>query len=271
MINIELSKVLPNRAHEFFAALLPGLFFVISVGLANPELALRVVKGAAAGFALGHYATLAVMMFLAFVVGEAFILVVALTQFLFGYAYRVKLFVYCWFCRWPLRPLFRWLVMKPRWQTSPTVSRWRMVIETRAQMGFQPEVNTLRESWLILARRLMQARCGIEPDKINDTNWDAFYPFLSTPAVEDIRGLMSMIAVQATGWAGIVATRLAPLLRNKYYLGLCVFLILNGLLHEYYVAMRRVDPRVSCGIAIRALLKEFPRIDLKSDSRAEES
>ena len=66
-----------------------------------------------------------------------------------------------------------------------------------------------------------------------------------------------MIASHATGWCGLVATRLAPALWNKYYLALCALFVLVGLRSDYYVAGRRTDPVAASLGRTRALLKEY--------------
>jgi hypothetical protein len=71
-----------------------------------------------------------------------------------------------------------------------------------------------------------------------------------------------MIATHATGWSGIAALQIAPALRNKYYICFCLFLILNGLIHDFYVVVRRFNPIAGGYINIRAALREFPKPQL---------
>jgi hypothetical protein len=55
MVNIDLSKVLPNRAYEYLAAFLPGLFFELSIALANPDLVVRLTANVEHSLTVGHY------------------------------------------------------------------------------------------------------------------------------------------------------------------------------------------------------------------------
>jgi hypothetical protein len=76
---------------------------------------------------------------------------------------------------------------------------------------------------------------------------------------EEFRGSVTVIACHAAGWAGLGATCVAPALRDRYYIAFCLFLVLNGLLHAYYVIRRQFDPRLAGALALRAVIRGFPR------------
>lgn len=260
MVNIDLSKVIPSRAHEFFVGFLPGLFFVFSVMLANPDLIARLAAKSAQSLTLGHYATFAIVLFLAFVIGNAFILVDMFIQYLLGYAYDFKLFLLLKLYKWPLRQITDRLAKWRRLQRVEAFNRFRMRIQVRAQVGFEPEWQKFWSCWIVLARRLLKVRYGIEhvPD---DNAWSVLYLSLGMPTPKELRGYMTLIAAHAIGWAGLAATLMASSLWNKYYVGFSLFLILNGLLNDYYATKRRVDPCANGYLAIRAILREFPSIE----------
>jgi hypothetical protein len=225
MVNIDLSKVLPSRAYEhltgFLAAFLPGLFFVCSVVLARPDLVLGLAGKSEQTLALGHYATAAMGLFLAFVIGSGFILVDSLIQYFLTYAYQVKIFLYLQLCKWPLKQITQWLLTKPRWQ-SARLGNFHGRVVTRAAMGFQ-EWRRNQGCWFILARRLLAVRYGIESKDFKEDEWQALYENLGSMSAEDFRGSIMIIALHASGWAGLVAARIAPVLQNKYYLGFACF------------------------------------------------
>ena len=77
---LDLSKVVPDRAYELLAGFAPGLFFLFSILLANPDLVARAIGGAQQQFSIGRYATLAIGLFLAFIVGNAFMLMSTLSS-----------------------------------------------------------------------------------------------------------------------------------------------------------------------------------------------
>jgi len=259
MVNIDLSKVLPGKAYERLAAFIPGLFFLISVVLANPDFASGLAAKSERSFAFGRYGTVGLALFLAYVIGSGFILVDALIQYLLGFAYQFKIFIYRQVCKWPAQQIAKWLLTKPKWR-RPFVSKFYTHVVSIAAAGFE-DWRKFQGCWHVLARRLLKVRYGIEPNDLKDNEWEVLYSNLGTITPEDLRGLIMMIALHASGWAGLVATRIAPSLRNRYYVGFCLFLILNGLLHAYYVAVRCWDPRVSGNVTIRAVLREFPKLE----------
>jgi hypothetical protein len=267
MVNIDLSKVLPSRAHEYLVGLVPGLFFVLSLAIGNPDLIARLAANSARSLTLGPFVMLGATLFLAFVIGNGFILVVSLIQYLFGFLYQFKLLVYRLFCKWPLQQITRWLLTKPRWQ-RPWLGHFNTRVVITAAVGFQ-DWRRFTRCWFVLARRLLRVRYGMEPRDLKDGDWEVLYRTLGTVKPEEIRGSSMMIACHATGWAGLVATQIAPFLRNKYYIGFDLFLIFNGLLHDYYVAKIRVDPRLNIGLAIRAVLRDFPKPEPHSEHDAE--
>jgi hypothetical protein len=102
MVNLDLSKVLPSRAYDhlgiFLSSFLPGLFFVFSLIIARPDLVSRLASNSAQSLSAGRLAVGAMGLFLAFVIGSGFILVDTMIQFLFGFLYQIKLFVYLRLC-----------------------------------------------------------------------------------------------------------------------------------------------------------------------------
>jgi hypothetical protein len=104
--------------------------------------------------------------------------------------------------------------------------------------------------------------------------WFWLYNTLGTPTPEEVRGNVFAIAIHATGWAGIAACALAPSLKNRYYLALCVLMIIPGLFHDCFVAIRRTQPLAVAYVTTRALLREYKtdyrpdeeRIEVKLDS-----
>jgi hypothetical protein len=78
-----IEKLIPPRAYTYLFATLPGLFFEISILVANPARMCELVAKARDGFGLRHYEVLGLALFLAFVIGNAFMLLVGFVQLLF--------------------------------------------------------------------------------------------------------------------------------------------------------------------------------------------
>ena len=118
MIHLDLSNVIRRRAFTPFAAFLPGLFFEVSILFGNPELVRKLVGNLRQTLPPNRYVEVGLVVFLTFVIGMAFMLLVTLLQFFMTYW-----FYWVWtlfrdaFFKWPLVPLAKWLVKKPFWLT----------------------------------------------------------------------------------------------------------------------------------------------------------
>jgi len=220
-----ISNVLPPRTYELLFALLPGIFFEISILLGNPALICDLVARAQDGFGLGHYAMLGLALVLAFIIGNAFMLLVILIQRLLGYLYRLRAFL------------------------------WDQLFQKRP-LG-QPPDEDARKCWALLARRLLQDQYGIELEDIGQDEWNVLYLTLVTPTMMDVRGNILMIASEAMGWCGLTATLFAHALWNRYYVAFSVLLIAAGLLHDWHMAGNLNNPRFLGFLKIRALLREY--------------
>lgn len=93
MVHVHLSSLLPARAYDYLAAFLPGLFFVLSVALANPVLFGKIAAAFPAAFPPSQYVKLGVALFFAFVIGNGFMMGVSLIQWLHGHSYAVGFFL----------------------------------------------------------------------------------------------------------------------------------------------------------------------------------
>lgn len=230
MINLELSKILPSRPYIFVAVFLPGLFFEFSVLLANPDVASRLITNFQKNFPSNIYLLLFVGLFLAFVIGNVFILLVTLIQYASGFVYQLLKFLWKQVCKWPLRPLSAWAMIhlgqKSRWLNS--LNRYFFSTEYEASV----EWDKIQQCWWKVAKGLVKSRYGIDPAEFKSDDWSVLYWVLGTATPEESRGLLSMIATHATGWSGLAAIRIAPALHTRYYIWFCLFLILNGLIHD---------------------------------------
>jgi hypothetical protein len=256
------SRVVPERFYSYLAAFLPGLFFEISLLLANSELVSRLLDQMGRSFALGRPMILTIALFLGFVIGNAFMLIPSLIQYFF-FAPIYKLWWLFWrqFCVWPLKPIVEWLIKKPRLARIPEVLALHRYVINLGFATSPDETQRVWQCWLTLAARRLTERYGISPEDLSEGHqWGVLYWTLGIWEREDSRGNLLVIASEATGWAGLAATRLAPVLHTKYYLYFITFLITTGLLQDFYVTRRNVDPRASGYTHVRAVLRELRQL-----------
>jgi hypothetical protein len=257
-ISILISNVIPPRAYTFLFALVPGLFFEISVLLANAALVYTMAARAQPFIGPSHYAMLALALFLAFIIGNAFMFLVLFVQSFLGYLYRFGAFVWEEFCVGVLSPLIMRLQRKPWWsrrRTLPSLARYVQTVHMR-HIGVAQDAGT-RKCWARFASQLLKTRYGIEARQLDQDEWNVLYSTFGLLTTTDIYGSILMIATEATGWCGLAATWLAPELRNRYYVDFLIFLIVAGLFHDWHVARNLNNPRFLGVLRVRALLKEY--------------
>jgi hypothetical protein len=267
MVNLELSKVLPTRPYALLAAFLPGLFFETSILLANPDLVYRLIANLQKSFPTNLYTLLdtrlflalaiGISLFLAFVIGDGFMLLVTFIQYIFARVYRLLRFAWRHMCGWPLLPLLQWAIMHPTWR-RPWLTRLSKRMSDTSQ-DFTAHQAAVQGCWGRIARQLLKSRYGINPNEFAEDEWPVLFWTLATPKRWEVRGDLSMIASHACGWSGLAAILLAPALRNGYYFTFSLFLILSGLIHDFYLIQRNFDPTSAGYVNVRATLRAFPK------------
>lgn len=269
VLKIDLSNALPPRPYLYFSAFLPGLFFVVSVLLANPDIASQLTFASREGFGFGRYFTLFLCLFYAFVIGNGFMLFIALIQFTMGYVYRSVWFLWEQWLKQVILPfLTRLTHVQPRGPSptpAPPTVRSKFVnalyIWSNSKVNRIPAAKTPEYVWWdVFVRQLLLKRCGLSDEKLPGVSFGPLQQVLTAPSLEDIRGSALVNALQATGWAALLACRLAPSLRTKWYMVLAIFLIGYGLFHALSVAARLYDPDIGDLLRLQAVLREFPKI-----------
>lgn len=268
-----LSNLIPPRAYTFLFALLPGLFFETSLLLANPACVYTLLARAQPLIGPSHAASLALALFLAFVIGNAFMFLVVLVQTLLGYLYRFRTFVWGALCAVVLAPLFRTPLpppvvsqppqRPPWWSKHPRLTRFVRYIErVRERHLGMPQDKAALKLWSRFARELLKTRYGMDVDSLDypldQEEWNVLYSALGLLSSEETRGSVFWIASEATGWCGLAATRFASSLEHPYYLGFSIFLIIAGLFHDWGVMRNLNNPLFLGVLRVRALLREYP-------------
>jgi hypothetical protein len=114
MLSFDLSKAVPSKAF-YLLAFIPGLFFEVSILLGSPE-RLTALASKVQALSLNRYAELAIALFLAFVIGNAFMFLVSpVIQVFVGYCYKFWLSLRPGIDKSLLIPLLNWVLRKPFW------------------------------------------------------------------------------------------------------------------------------------------------------------
>jgi hypothetical protein len=162
MVNLDLSKVLPENPHNYLAPFLPGVFFEVSILIANPGFVSQLAAKSQQSLALGYYVTLGIALFLAFAIGNGFLLLVTLIEYLLGWLYTLRRLLWKGLCRGPLQRFSGWLlarIKKPGWRQA-----WAVKLNRHMQVVIygSDEMRNISACWHIFARRLLETRYGID-------------------------------------------------------------------------------------------------------------
>jgi hypothetical protein len=239
---------------------MPGLFFEFSILLANPALACQLALRSQESFGFGRYLTLFVGLFLAFVIGNTLMLFASLIQMAVGYVYSLYLFLWKLFERKVLLPVLTKLTHIPGWTPPKWFFDLYVLTVTNVQRVSSTEPTPAYLWWETLAKQLLLKRYGLSEESLPAASFSPLQKVLTVPTAEEIRGSILVNASHATGWAALIASKFAPALRTKWYITFAVFLIVYGLLHDWYVAKRLNDPDMGDTLRLRAVLREFPKI-----------
>jgi hypothetical protein len=270
VVKLDLSKALPPQAYLYFSAFMPGLFFEFSILLANPGLIHQLTLNAQEEFVFGRYLILLIGLFLAFVIGNGLMLFASLLQTLLGLVYKTYLFLWIQFQKHVLLPILTRLTHnRPGPPPSPPrpvrpPPRWVVNLYLWTSENVQPlpsqEEKDVYHWWVTIAKQLMLKRYDLTEDKLPAISFEQLQDVLTIPTPEELRGSVLVNASYATGWAGLFASRFAPALCNKWYMMFAYFLIGCGLLHDWNIARRFNDPSLGNMLRLRAVLREFPKI-----------
>lgn len=255
VIHVDLSKLVPRRAYGLVAGLVPGVFFEASVLLGNPNLMRSYVNHARLDVGLGYYSCLILALALAWIIGSAFLLFVSLGQWLLAGLYTLRSKMWREACR---RALIPYLTRRLR---SQKVTFRRGVVRLLQYAGdkLTPPFR-LRELYRAsdaAVTALLKKHYGIDR-QISHRDWQVWYTLFGRPTSQDMRGDLPMLALHATGWSGVAAAFVvAPALKNPDFLVFSFFLILCGLIHDWFVAARRANPVLNAIVRARAILAEL--------------
>jgi len=257
MVNVDLSKIVSRGSLSSASALIPGLFFEISILLGSPNLITGHLGTTQKLIPLNPYLQLAIALFLAWVIGQAFMLLVSLIQHLLTYVHSARLILLVELRTSVVIPLTNWLADFRFFSARRSFQNFRVRLSNRA-VDPQEEADSASQALHKLASKLFLERFGVNLS-VAGSEWEPMLWAVGSLTEVEWRGPILMIASEAIGWCGLVATTLAPALRNRYYIGLSAVFLLTGLHNDYYVAARRTDPAAQAAWKTRAILREYEK------------
>ncbi|MGA2338928.1 MAG: hypothetical protein ABSF75_03455 [Terracidiphilus sp.] len=233
MINIDLSKGLYLRPLLYLLALFPGLFFLLSVALADPGHAKLIIGDLTGIVSLPLYALSLILAGAGLIIGEAFILVAWTLEMALAVLYKApraifrKLLGAQRVCRW-----FASIQgVPPKQNTSQRLlSRWIMAARTD---GDDQSPDAKAAWWCVIAaaETLLNKRYGIDEHRASGPNggeWQVWASVLGRPITPMMESLNAARTILATGLAGFTAILISPELAQRYYVSMCSLFVFAG-------------------------------------------
>ena len=264
MVNFDVSKLLSSQHFSYMTLVIPGLFFEICFYVGNPEKVIATTSR----LHLDKAAIVVLSLFMAFVIGSAFYLWVRLLQEGMKGILIVISRVWSKFLSFATTgsryPWLQWLKLRAGRNTF--VARGFR----KQHMG---QFRATSKAWRVVATRLF-VLYGLDPlDAVGQTGaeWKAWESALAPFKPEDYRGERWLVAMEAVGWAGVLAVRQSPILRTPYFVAFCWFTISFGLLNDWLLARRVCSPEASWGIGLYRILEELKSALKTAQPSAEEN
>jgi hypothetical protein len=284
VINIDLNRALHPRLVDLLVSLVPGLFFEICLLLRNPQWAKQLAGVAGSDH---YYTAIFIALFLAFVIGAAFLMWVRLIERILGFFYRKASE------HWP--KVRAWRIKRAQEQYTEMLQEFRQKSETGKQQDAPkpPPGSTsltklqknehrqyelaefeykLKVAWARVAKILL-ARYGVRVagGEYWQFNKQVWVPALGEARFEDWHGVPLVVCLQATGWSGLAATHFATSLFTPFFLAPCLFLVGFGMYHDYGLAKNLNDPVLAWILKLRRTLDELKSFDSGKGPREPDS
>jgi hypothetical protein len=259
MVHIDLSNVLPPGAYDYLAAFLPGIFFIISVGLANPPFVSEIAANLL-HYPFNPYVHLIIALIIAFIIGNGFMMGVLMIQWLIGRLYASAFFLRRSAYTRLVIPALNWYVKK-RVEKKKQLAWWFAGVQEHVQyysFGIEADERNINGCLGLLAESLLETKYSVKREDSHSTRaWWVWYVTLASPTRKEVRGETLLVTTHAIGWCGIVATLFASTLKNRYYLSFSILMIVTGLFPDYYLARSIFHPTLRGLSNLRGLMREF--------------
>ena len=276
MISLDLSKTPSVRLFVYLLALFPGLFFLLSVALGDPELARTAIKEIEGIHPTPSYVLLVLLLGCGLAIGEAFVLVAWIVQMVLANLYRASRAA----CRTVFRKslggpkVYSWFGnfqgMPPK-QTRLVRFVGKMIFLARAT-GKSPSQDEISVRFCLSAatEKLLEKRYGIDPHRATGPTgreWAVWNDALGKPIKNVRETLNASRIVLACGLAGFLALAMVEALRQRYYIAMCLVFAFSGLWNAGYYFFLFRNPAARDFLRLQSVLLELQ--DVSETSPAE--
>ena len=260
MIKLDLSKAVPPRLGGYLLALIPGMFCESSIAIGNPHFAASVISRAREIYAFGPYGLLFLFLASSLLIGEGFFLMAWIAYLLIVSAFVLWRFAIrnTFGSEWLYRYFGKLQGMPPK-QTILIRSLGKLVFWAR-QRQFSTKARPVVMCLHIATQKLLKKRYGIKIPWQFDSeggDWGVWYSTLGEPPKWFPEAKMASRTMLGSGLAGFTALYASPVLRERYFIGLCSLFVFAGLFATFDLILWELNPVRRSLLNLRSVLGEL--------------
>jgi hypothetical protein len=270
MIKIDFSKAIPPRLGTYLLGIIPGLFFEASVAIGDPSFAASVVRRVKEIYPFAPYALLVLFVASALLIGQGFFLAAWIGDLLVAFSFAVSRYAIriTLGSRW----LYRYFGKLPPKQNIRLHRLSRVIVWARGR-EFPSAARPVLKCLHIATRRLLKARYGIDRKfgGLDDGEWGVWYSVLGKPLKAFQEALMVSRTLWGCGLAGLTALYAWPVLRERYFIAMCVICTFAGCYASVNINLWRFDPVKRSTARLQSVLLELSEARTVTDTPKSDS
>lgn len=261
MIKIDISKAIPGRLGAYLLGIIPGLFFISSIAVADPRLATRAIAHVQQIYRFPSYGLLVIAGGISLIVGHVFFILSWVLYWLLNGLYRFGGFLVKatigsdWFYR--LMPKIQGFPPK---QTAVIRFLWKAHMwgkEKRYAFNVRPVLRCQQ----LAAEQILKRRYGISPSRghseLASQEWQVWVAVLDKPSPGLREAYLAMRTILACAITGFFAIGIEPQLRNCYFVFMSVVFAFAGVMGAWEFTKIAYQPKRGSIVRLGALLREL--------------
>lgn len=264
-----MSKMSTPRALIYLLALFPGLFFLSSVAVGNPQLARTTIEGIKGIYPFASYALVVIFVGTGFVFGQGLVLSAWLAELVIFSAVRLPRIAYrgLFGSNW----LYKWFAK--RQGTPPSTNRavralGKMIFLARSVPTDSTDAKAVRFCLAAATESLLKSKYGIGAQRASGPNggeWQVWYSVMGKPLRSLVETRNVARITLACGLAGFLAMLIEPRLIDRYYIGLISVFTFCGFWTPCWIFFQVRNPIRADVLRLQAVLTELEGFSSSAD------
>ena len=149
-------------------------------------------------------------------------------------------------------------LLRPNGPNPSRLAKSKFVNRAYQKVLFNRDFRGVQQAWRKAATRLLALRYGIDPPNPGrPAKWEAWKAVLGELRPEHFKGVLLLLAFQATGWSALAATYIEPSLRTRPYIAFTFFTIAYGIIRDWGWVKSYYHPVSRSLLILRSVLDEI--------------